>query len=187
MSPRRPPRSGAFLLLALVLAGCQQHPLYQPRVAADEPGYESWQESATVYFVRFTGEPGMRAAQVRDLALLRAAELARAGGVAEFAVVSERAWTRPTFRRGNQAPPESPLASQPVIDYSRDQQEQRERSRSLIGDGPPVRIDIPFVELKLNAQVDATLRAQRPDAVYAVAELLRELPVKYGLPLPETR
>ncbi|MBI5425226.1 MAG: hypothetical protein HZA32_14200 [Opitutae bacterium] len=174
--------------LAFAAAGCQQRLLYQPRVGAMEPGYESWQESGEVYFVQFTGEPGANAAQLRDLALLRAAELARASGHAEFAVIQERAWTKPSFRRGNQAPPESPLVSQPMVgDYSRDQAEMQARARSLIGDSAPVRIDIAFVELKLTSKIDAKLRAERSAAIYSVAALLRELPGKYGLEITPVR
>lgn len=176
------------LVAGLVVAGCQHPFLYQPRVAADEPGYESWQESGSVYFVRFTGEAGTSQVQLRDLALLRAAELARAEGYAEFAVVRERAWTKPTFRRGTQAPPESPIASQPFAgEVTRDQLDTRQRARSMIGDGPPVRVDIPFIELKLDSKIDATRRAQRPGDIYVVATLLRELPPKYGIELAATR
>jgi len=172
----------------LAVAGCQQQLCYQPRAGAEDAGYESWQESGEIYYVRFTGAPGTSASTVRDLALLRAAELARVGGHAEFAVVQERAWTKPTFRRGNQAPPESPLATQPVVgEFTRDQAETQARARSLIGDGPPVRVDIPFVELKLTSRIDSALRADRPAAIYAVAALLRELPEKYGVELAPTR
>lgn len=174
--------------LAMAVAGCQQRLLYQPRVGAMEPGYESWQESGEVYFVQFTGEPGASAAELRDLALLRAAELARVGGYAEFAVVQERAWTKPIFRRGNQAPPESPLVSQPAVGaYSRDQAEMQARARSLIGDSAPVRVDIAFVELKLTSKIDATLRTERPASIYSVAAVLRELPEKYALEIAPVR
>lgn len=183
---------GATVLItaavALAVTGCQQRLLYQPRVGVDEPGYESWQESGSIYFVRFAGAPGMNNAQVRDLALLRAAELARIGGHAEFAVVGERAWKKSTFRRGAMAPPESPMASSPdFADLPPEQRDLRARARSLIGDGPPVRVELPFVELQLTSHIDAKLRAERPANIHTVADVLRDVAAKYDVDVESAR
>lgn len=75
------------LLAALSLAGCATTPtLYQPATGPQAVGYVEQQIEPGRYRVTFQGGPGAPRAYVEDLALLRAADLALAGGYDWFRV-----------------------------------------------------------------------------------------------------
>jgi hypothetical protein len=175
-----------FVLAAAgLLAGCQHRTPYRASTGDGEPGYTSWQQSdSSVFFVKYVGSPGAKLPEVRDLALLRAAELTRAAGSREFVLLAERSGKRTDWVQHNTAPPQSPLVGTGEPGYrSADQRELETRSRSMITSSPAMRVEMPMVELKVSTRPDAKHRAMDASAPYAVDTLLRDIPGKYGLTL----
>lgn len=168
----------------LLLAACQHRTPYQASAGNGEPGYTSWQESGAVFHVTYIGNPGAKLPEVRDLALLRAAELARAAGHGEFVVIAERSGKRTEWVQHNTAPPQSPfVGTGDPGNRSADQREFEARSRSMISSSPAKRVEMPMIELKVSTQPDKRHRAMDASAPYVVDTLLRDLPAKYRLTL----
>lgn len=167
-----------------LLTACQQTTPYRASPAGDEPGYSSWQESGAVFHVVFVGAPDAKPAEVRDLALLRAAELARAAGSREFVVLAEHSRKRNDIVRHNTVPPPSPFVGTGTPgDRSEPQRDLEARSRSMITSSLPTRVEWLVVELKISTQPETTNRAMDASAPYAVDALLRDIPAKYRLSL----
>ncbi len=77
----------AFALLAL--SACAGAPtVYGPAVAADEMGYREQQLENDRYRISFRANADLKAPQVEDLALRRAAEIATQNGAQWFTVVT---------------------------------------------------------------------------------------------------
>lgn len=173
-----------FAALALaVLAGCQHAPTYRASNGDGEPGYSSWQESGTVFFVRYVGEPGAKLTEVRDLALLRAADIAHAAGRSEFVVLEEHQRQKSEIVRHNTAPPASPFVNSDAAGgETPTQREVAARSRPLINNSVPARVEMQTVELKISTQADAAHPAMDSSAPYVVETLRRDIPAKYRLP-----
>ncbi|MGQ9427451.1 CC0125/CC1285 family lipoprotein [Gilvimarinus sp. F26214L] len=79
-------RPAAFLLLVL-FAGCATQPLYSPATRPDQPGYWETRLTDTRYRVTFVGRSSTSSEEVKNLALLRAAELTIAAGYDWFRIV----------------------------------------------------------------------------------------------------
>lgn len=168
----------------LLLAACQHRTPYQASAGNGEPGYTSWQESGSVFHVTYIGSPDAKLPEVRDLALLRAAELARDAGRREFVILGERSGKRTEWVQHNTAPPQSPfVGTSDPGNRSADQREFEARSRSMISSSPAKRVEMPMIELKISTQPNASHRAMDASAAYAVDALLRDIPAKYGLTL----
>ncbi len=176
---------GAAIVTAALLTACQHRTPYRASTGGGEPGYSSWQESGAVFHVVYVGAPGTKLPEARDLALLRAAELARAAGHREFVVLGESSHKRIEHVRHNTAPPQSAfVGTGNPGDGSAEAREIEARSRSMITNSVPTRIETQIVELKVSTQPDASHRAMDSSAPYVVDALLRDIPMKYGLTIP---
>lgn len=172
------------IVAVLLLAACQHRTPYRASAGGGEPGYASWQESGSVFHVTYVGSPGAKLLEVRDLALLRAAEIARAAGRREFVVLAERSGKRTDWVRHDTAPPQSPfVGTGDPGDRSADQRELEARSRSMITSSPLKRVEMPMIELEVSTQPDQKHRAMDASAPYVVDSLLRDIPEKYRLTL----
>jgi hypothetical protein len=79
----------ASLALALALAGCMTGPTnYQPALVAGDMGYRQTQIETDRYRVSFRAHPDLKAPEVEDLALRRAAEITLGEGYQWFRVVT---------------------------------------------------------------------------------------------------
>jgi hypothetical protein len=171
-------------IAAVLLTACQHRTPYRASTDDSEPGYTSWKNSSSVFHVKYTGSPGAKLPELRDLALLRAAELARAAGSHEFVILGERSGKRTEWVRHDTAPPQSPLVGTGDPGYrSADQREVEARARSMITSSPLKRIEMPVIELTVSTQPDRKHRAMDASAPYSVDALLRDIPAKHGLTL----
>lgn len=81
---------------ALSLAACATTPtLYQPAAGPEAVGYSEYRIEPTRYRITFRGGPGAPPQQVMDYALVRAADLAIAGGYDWFRVADRFTEGRP--------------------------------------------------------------------------------------------
>lgn len=189
-APHSPGSSSRVLLLGFSLAvvalvGCQQTVVYRPITASGGTGYESWRESSDVFMVHFVGEPGIPREQVKELALLRAAELVRADGGRVFWVEQESARRRTELIQPNTAPPESPVAAdvgvRPLESPATEHLARARQSRNLITSSPVMRINVEEITLRILTRPDSLPRRAPPAPSYDCEQLLRDLPAKYGV------
>ena len=81
------PRRLVPILAALALGACATAPtVYQPAAGPNAVGFSEYRIEPGRYRITFRGGPGAPAEQVSDYALLRAADLALAGGYEWFRV-----------------------------------------------------------------------------------------------------
>lgn len=76
-----------ILIAALAMVGCESipdNPYYGP--LEKDGGYSSLRRSIETWAVRYTGDPKMTGSTVRDLALLRSAEIAENSGYRWFTI-----------------------------------------------------------------------------------------------------
>ena len=79
----------ALTTLALGLSACATAPtVYQPAATSEEMGWRSTKIESDRYRISFRGNPDLKAPQVEDLALRRAAEITLADGYQWFRVVN---------------------------------------------------------------------------------------------------
>ncbi len=86
-------RASLMAILLLALAGCAfpiQTPSETYKAMRPTYGYSEEKSAEDTYKVIFRGYPSTEAAVVRDLALLRAAELAKTSGYAYFSVIDRK-------------------------------------------------------------------------------------------------
>lgn len=93
-------RIASFVAVALAMTACATK--YQPQGFSG--GFsESWQSSDRV-MIEFHGNMMTSALAVRDMAILRAADLARAHGFPRFAVLRDQDATSSTYSQGWTSP-----------------------------------------------------------------------------------
>lgn len=78
------------MLGCLLLAGCASGPIYRPASTPSDYGYRATALTDTHYQVSFAGDYGVARETVRKLALLRAAQVARAHDATRFLIVSRK-------------------------------------------------------------------------------------------------
>lgn len=83
-----------ILLALLLLAACATQPVYSPAQHPDEPGYWETRLTENRYRVSFVGQSGTSSDQVKNYALLRAAELTMGAGYDWFQVVDRETQER---------------------------------------------------------------------------------------------